>query len=164
MFSIFSQSQQSFLQYINNHYPDAISYIDGNRDYPNIEGRVEFYKINRGVLVLTEIKGLPQNETGDFFAMHIHSGNNCNEDENGNFENTPHLNLTNKNHPNHTGDLPVILSNNGYAYSLVLTDRFNIQDIIGKTVMIHDNADDYRTEPSGNSGVKIACGVIVKKC
>lgn len=165
MINIFTQSQQTYLNYINSHYPDAISYIQGNKNFPNIEGKVEFYKINKGVLVLAEIKGLPQeNETGEFFAMHIHNGDNCYQDADGNFENTGHLNPENKNHPNHMGDLPVILSNDGYAYSINLTNRFSILDIIGKTVMIHQNADDFRTNPSGNSGTKIACGVIVKKC
>ena len=42
----------------------------------------------------------------------------------------------------------------------VLTDKFKIEDIIGKTVIIHDMPDDFKTQPSGNSGKKIACGII----
>ena len=163
MFSIFSQSYQSYLDYINSHYPNAIAYLSGNRNNPNIDGRVEFYQTCDGVLVLTQVKNLPQNETGNFFAMHIHSGDSC-ELTDGEFMNTPHLNLTNKNHPSHTGDLPVILSNDGSAFSLNLTNRFTINDIIDKTVIIHENADDYRLDPSGNSGTKIACGKILKRC
>lgn len=44
----------------------------------------------------------------------------------------------------------------------VLTNRFNIEEIIGKVVIIHDKPDDFVTQPSGNSGTKIACGEIKK--
>ncbi len=40
------------------------------------------------------------------------------------------------------------------------TDRFCVSDVIGKAVIIHQNPDDYRTQPSGNSGKRIGCGVI----
>lgn len=162
MITFFSQSQPNFLNYIITHKPLAVAYLKGNGDNPNIDGKVEFYQTNKGVLVLTNVDNLPQNETGNFFAMHIHEGENCNKDNTGNFEDSNHLNLGMKNHPLHTGDLPVLLSNNGYAFSLVLTDRFTVNEILNKTIMIHQNADDFRTEPSGNSGTKIACGKIFK--
>lgn len=44
----------------------------------------------------------------------------------------------------------------------VLIDKFNITDIIGKVVIIHDLPDDFLSQPSGNSGTKIACGKIEK--
>lgn len=44
----------------------------------------------------------------------------------------------------------------------VLTNRFNIEEIIGKVVIIYDKPDDFVTQPSGNSGTKIACGEIKK--
>jgi Cu-Zn family superoxide dismutase len=33
-------------------------------------------------------------------------------------------------------------------------------DVLGKAVVVHEKADDYQTQPSGNSGSRIACGVI----
>ena len=48
------------------------------------------------------------------------------------------------------------------AISLVLTNRFTPSEIIGKSVIIHDGYDDFTTQPSGNSGARIACGVIKK--
>ena len=42
----------------------------------------------------------------------------------------------------------------------VLINKFKIKDIIGKVVIIHDSPDDFTTQPSGNSGKKIACGKI----
>lgn len=42
------------------------------------------------------------------------------------------------------------------------TNRFKINDIIGRALVIHEMSDDYKTDPSGNSGGKIACGKIVR--
>ena len=42
----------------------------------------------------------------------------------------------------------------------VLLNRFRIRDIIWKTIITHDKPDDFTGQPSGNSGNKIACGVI----
>lgn len=58
------------------------------------------------------------------------------------------------------GDMSVLFGNNGYAFSVFLTNRFRLSDVIGKTVIIHKDPDDYITQPSGNAGEKIACGVI----
>lgn len=71
-----------------------------------------------------------------------------------------HYNPDNVPHPEHAGDLPPLLSNNGYAWMNFYTGRLNLNDIIGRSLVIHSMADDFRTQPSGNSGDKIACGVI----
>lgn len=73
-----------------------------------------------------------------------------------------HYNPTNCPHPYHAGDLPPLIENNGYSYMSVLINKFKIEDIIGKVIIIHDMPDDFKTQPSGNSGTKIACGKIVK--
>lgn len=63
-------------------------------------------------------------------------------------------------HGNHAGDFPVLFSNNGYARMSFFTDKFKPEDIINRSVIIHQNPDDYRSQPAGNSGKRIACGVI----
>ena len=63
-------------------------------------------------------------------------------------------------HPHHAGDLPPLFGCNGYAVSIFLTDRFLVDDVIGKTLIIHDRPDDFKTQPAGDAGEKIACGVI----
>ena len=49
------------------------------------------------------------------------------------------------------------------AFGAFYTDRFYPEDVIGRTVIVHENADDFRTQPSGNSGAMIACGKIVRE-
>ena len=71
-----------------------------------------------------------------------------------------HYNPQNTEHPNHAGDMPPLLGNQGYAYSVFYDKRFTIQEIIGRAVIIHEKPDDFTTQPSGNSGAKIGCGVI----
>lgn len=44
----------------------------------------------------------------------------------------------------------------------VLVGKFDLEEIMGKVVIIHDRPDDFTTQPSGNSGTKIACGKIMK--
>jgi len=63
-------------------------------------------------------------------------------------------------HGNHAGDFPVLFSNNGYARMSFFTNRFCVQDVIGKSIMIHLHPDDFRTQPSGDSGKRNGCGVI----
>ena len=65
-------------------------------------------------------------------------------------------------HPYHAGDLPPLFGSNGYAFEAFLTDRFTVSEVIGRTVIIHSKPDDFSTQPSGNSGEKIACGEIRK--
>ena len=54
----------------------------------------------------------------------------------------------------------MMFQNNGYAYMSFLTNQFRVKDILGKVVIIHDSPDDFTSQPSGNSGKKIACGKI----
>ncbi|NLF57432.1 MAG: superoxide dismutase family protein, partial [Candidatus Hydrogenedens sp.] len=100
---------------------------------------------------------------GEVFGFHIHEGNACTGNASDPFAATGgHFNPQSCPHPQHAGDLPPLFGNNGYAWSSVLTDRFTVDAIAGRTVVIHRRPDDFTTQPSGNSGEKIACGVIKK--
>ena len=48
----------------------------------------------------------------------------------------------------------------GDAYLSVLTDRFTVPEVIGRTVVIHSDPDDFSSQPSGHAGARIGCGVI----
>ncbi|MEE0839310.1 MAG: superoxide dismutase family protein [Acutalibacteraceae bacterium] len=138
---------------------NAIARIKSNNNNFNIDGTVKFYQKRGFVLIEAKITGLPENNSG-FFGFHIHEGSDCKGEL---FENTKgHYNPTDASHPNHSGDLPSLLLCGSGAYMTVATDRFSVGEIIGRTVVIHSNADDFTTQPSGNSGTKIACGIIEK--
>ena len=64
--------------------------------------------------------------------------------------------------PYHAGDLPPLFSSHGQAYMAVLSGRFRIPEVLGRTIVIHSGPDDFTPQPAGNSGKKIACGVIRK--
>ena len=144
----------------------ATAHIKGGKKYPRIDGIVTFKETKNGVLLTAKINNLPQSNKackGNFFGFHIHEGDSCTGNNTDEFADAKsHLNLTNCPHPFHTGDLPPLIENNGYAYMSVLINKFSIKDIIGRVIIIHDMPDDFTSQPSGNSGTKIACGKIEK--
>ncbi len=148
----------------SNIFHNARAVIKGSKEYPKINGVVYFNKVKEGVLLIAKVNGLPQSESncsGRFFGFHIHNGTSCTGNAEDEFANSgTHYNPNNCPHPYHAGDLPPLIENNGYAYMSVLLNKFKIDDIIGKVIIIHDSPDDFNTQPSGNSGKKIACGVI----
>lgn len=161
----------AFIDDINKKYrplsrrrPTAVALIRGDAGHENLRGKVAFYETAQGVVVVSEIVGLPQSEekcNERFFAMHIHGGGSCTGNMSDPFADAgTHFNPEGCPHPQHAGDLPPLLSNDGHAWSAVLTGRFRVKDIIGKTVIIHSSTDDFKSQPAGNSGRKIACGRI----
>lgn len=137
--------------------PDAVAWVRGDGKTTGLMGVVKFYQMRDGTLVTADVTGLPETET-DFFAFHIHEGCGCGGAA---FAGTGgHYNPGNTAHPNHAGDLPPLLAHNGRASMAVLTGRFRVRDVLGRTVVIHHDPDDFHTQPAGNSGAKIACGVI----
>lgn len=146
----------------------ATAHIKGSSEYPSITGDMEFIQTEVGVLISIQVTGLPssdENCKNHFFGFHIHSGNTCTGNSQDAFADVKtHYNPENCDHPNHAGDLLPILGNHGYAFEVFLTDRFSVDEIIGKTAVIHLNQDDFTTQPSGNAGAKIACGEIMRIC
>lgn len=140
--------------------PEAIAYVRGGESYPRLGGTVKFFQRQDGLVVDAEIFGLPETESG-FFGFHIHEGHSC--DGTGFPLTGGHFNPGSTMHPKHAGDLPPLLSDHGKAYMRVWTGRTTAEELIGKTVVIHSGSDDFQTQPSGNAGAKIACGVISRR-
>lgn len=155
---------------MESKYPcTAIANIRGGPINPKINGVVFIKDVPWGSLVYTNIKGLPpyQPAKGDVdpigpFGFHIHEFGNCNigDDDDPFKEAGGHWNPTDQPHGNHAGDFPVLFSNNGRAMMEFFTNKFKVSDVIGKSIIIHENPDDYRTQPTGNAGRRLACGVI----
>jgi superoxide dismutase, Cu-Zn family len=122
-----------------------------------------------GVRILVEVVGLAP---GDH-AVHIHEVGRCEPPA---FESAgPHFNPTKAEHGTanprgpHAGDLPdvtVDTERKGHmevTAKLVTLDKKSaatLLDADGSAIVIHERADDKRTDPSGDSGGRIACGVI----
>lgn len=143
--------------------PQALARISGGESHPGLSGTVRFYQTGGGVIVWAEVNGLPCSEGPQIFGLHIHKGTDCAGNMDDPFADAmSHYNPGGCEHPYHAGDLPPLFGNNGFALSLFLTDRFSVNEVIGRTVIIHGHPDDFTTQPSGNSGTKIACGVICR--
>ncbi len=151
--------------------PHASAELMGSSAYPDIHGTVRFYQTRNGVLIAAEVSGLPHSHSicqNPVFGFHIHDGSQCEGDMHDPFSGAmAHYNPDHCAHPFHAGDLPPLFGNQGYAFSVFLTDRFSLPEVIGKTVILHGNPDDFTAQPSGNAGEKLACGVITtyrKRC
>lgn len=144
--------------------PDAVAFLRGSENYREIQGQIFFYELPDSVIVRAEVSGLPKGNgicDDPIFAFHIHEGGQCSGTPKDPFANAKmHYNPDDCPHPFHAGDMPPLFGVNGSAVLLFLTNRFRVPEIIGKTVIIHAMPDDFMTQPSGNSGEKIACGII----
>jgi Cu-Zn family superoxide dismutase len=123
------------------------------------------------VNVFVSVSGLPPGTHG----IHIHEKSNCTGPT---FASAgEHYNPLGKHHGInntagiHAGDLPnLVVGSNGRGQLNTTTDRVTISpgpttlfDSDGSSLVIHAGPDDQVTDPSGNSGGRIACGVIEKK-
>lgn len=147
----------------------AVAYIQGGPLAPELRGIVTFEAENGGTEVKVKISGLPKYQPAHNgnppigpHGFHIHENGVCEiGDPNDPFKSAGgHWNPDNQPHGNHAGDFPVLFSNDGYAEMKFFTNRFKPWDVIGKSIIIHQNPDDYRSQPAGNSGKKLACGII----
>ena len=156
--------RSAFFYTLEKGMPAAYANISGNDKAPDLHGMAYFYQVMCGTLVEIEVFGLPSPadaQAGSFHGLHIHENGDCTSP----FDNTgEHYNPCDLPHPMHAGDMPPLLGNCGYAYSLFYTDRFNADEITGRSIIIHSSPDDFATQPSGNSGSKIGCGVIFRYC
>lgn len=161
---IFYSTDLQIFEWLSKAQPDAVAVIAGSPQYSQISGTVKFYQTDIGVFVVTSVTGLPKNSdpcAQPIFAFHIHNGSGCTSSSSVPFENScTHFNPNNCSHPFHAGDMPPLFSSDGAAWNTYFTNRFRVNNIIGLPVIIHSKADDFTTQPSGNSGDKIACGVI----
>ncbi len=132
--------------------------ISGFCEYENLHGSISFKQLPNGVLATAEVYNLPHKENGNVLGFHIHSGTSCSNDGD---DTLGHFNPEGTFHPYHAGDMPPLFENDGYAYLSFFTNRFSVNEIIGKVVIIHSEPDDFTTQPGGNSGEKIACGKIL---
>lgn len=132
-------------------------------------GRAVLSEQGPGTRIEVDVKGLPAGVKG----VHVHEVGSCDPPP---FSSAgAHFNPSGKKHGTmnpggaHGGDLPNIeIAANGTGRLVTVTSRLTLApgptsvfDANGSAILIHAAPDDYRTDPAGNSGARIACGVIV---
>ncbi len=130
-------------------------------------GTAELTATPGGVLIELEITGLPANQ---WVAFHVHETGSC-DHASGHESAGGHFNPTDKKHGYlseggpHAGDMPnQYVTADGILRAQVFNGGVELNrgktGILGRALMIHAKADDYESQPSGNAGQRLACGVI----
>lgn len=129
-------------------------------------GEITFTQVGKKVIVAGTVTGLRPNAEHGF---HVHEKGDCSSGDG--MSTGAHFNPLGKPHAHHTtaerhaGDLPAIRADaNGRAVYRaemdVITVAAGATSVIGKGLIVHADPDDYKTQPTGNSGARIACAVI----
>jgi Cu-Zn family superoxide dismutase len=132
-------------------------------------GTATLVPMDGGVHITANLSNLPPGT----HALHIHAAGKC--EAPGFTTAGPHFNPENKQHGTenpmgaHAGDLPSFdVAKDGTARLSVMASHVTLgagEDSLfhpgGTALVIHDKADDNKTDPAGNAGTRIACGVIV---
>jgi Cu-Zn family superoxide dismutase len=134
-------------------------------------GTATFTQVGRTVRVLLEVQGLPAGVK----AVHVHAVGKCDGPD---FNSAgPHFNPGGRQHGAlnpagpHAGDLPnLTVEANGRGRLESATELLSLSggatavfDGDGSALVVHAAPDDFRTDPTGNSGARLACGVITRK-
>lgn len=135
----------------------------------NLSGNITFTESNGEVTMKATIRGL---QNGQDHAIHIHEKGDCSAEDGSSAGG--HWNPTNERHGKwgdaegyHAGDIGNLEADeNGVAELEFSTDQWCIgcndmtKDIVGKAIIVHEDPDDFETQPTGNAGGRIGCGVI----
>lgn len=130
-------------------------------------GGLKISAAGSGVRISGVVQGL---RPGGEFGFHFHEKGDCSAPDASSAG--AHFNPTSQQHgapqaqPHHAGDMPNVKSDaQGVAEVSIDNPDVSLQtgqpnDVVGKALVMHAKPDDYQTQPSGNSGDRIACGVI----
>ena len=133
-----------------------------------VAGKVTFTRMGDEVRVTGEVTGLAPNTEHGF---HIHDKGDCSSGDG--MSTGGHFNPTGAAHgayaasEHHAGDLASLKSDaSGIAKFSYTTHSISVgegvADVIGRGLIVHRDADDFKTQPTGNSGPRLACAVIAK--
>lgn len=135
-----------------------------------VNGELAFFPTDGGVRVEGYVKGLAPNTTHGF---HVHEHGDCSAPDGSSAGN--HYNPTSHPHgapgpESHLGDMGNIVSDaDGRATVSAFLTGANVGgaqegvNVVGHAVIVHAQTDDLATQPTGNSGGRVACGVVTKQ-
>lgn len=145
--------------------PSAEAQLAPTRGF-DTTGTVTFTQKGDGVQVTASVSGLTPGAHG----FHIHEKGDCSAPDGmsagGHFNPGGHPHGHPHQGPHHAGDMPM-LEADSYGNARLSADLAGVTlegatGIVGKGVIVHVAPDDFKTQPTGNSGARMACGVIVK--
>jgi Cu-Zn family superoxide dismutase len=151
--------------------PQAVATIN---EPGGAQGTATFEETADGVKITVNLTSVPSD---GMLGMHIHATGDCSDTmgDGGTHHGSAggHFNPDNVNHgcptsnPHHAGDLGNITISGGKGVlqltSKDLTVSAGARTVVGKAIILHQGADDCTTQPTGNSGSRIGCGVIAAK-
>ena len=146
--------------------PMAMAKLEATRGNATT-GTVMFHQHGDHVMVHAKVEGL---KPGQEHGFHIHEKGDCSSGDG--MSTGGHFNPAGKPHgpqdaDHHAGDLPALKADaQGRAdakfHLTGVTIGSGAADIVGKGLIVHAMPDDYRTQPTGNAGARIACAVIAR--
>jgi len=130
----------------------------------SVSGIVKFIPVNGGVKVVADLSGLSPGSHG----FHIHEYGDCSAPDGmsagGHFNPTGMKHASPAANERHGGDLGNLVADTAGKAHYEFTNNMLALDgpnsILGRSVVVHANADDLKSQPAGNSGPRTACGVI----
>ena len=135
------------------------------RSGSSVSGTVSFQAVGQKVRVEASVAGLTPGEHG----FHVHEAGDCSAADATSAKG--HFNPAGKPHGHHggaerhAGDMPNLVADaSGKAKLSAELDMLTLTEgptgILKRSVVIHADPDDYKSQPAGNSGKRVACGVI----
>jgi|SRR5579862_1167966 len=138
------------------------------KDTPGFSGRVIFYQAGSQVRVVADVTGVsPPGNHG----FHVHENGKCERDPGKDFATAGgHFNPAGAPHAcpdaasHHAGDLGnIVINADGSGHLDVTTSALSLSgatSVVGRAMILHAGTDDCTTQPTGNAGGRLACGVI----
>ena len=146
------------------HAEKAVCELHGTKD-SHVAGTVTFTQEKDGVRVVADVTDLAPGEHG----FHIHEKGDCSAPDassaGGHFNPSGHKHGGPDAEERHAGDLGnLIADKSGKAHYDRVDKQLQLtgpNTIIGRSIIVHEKLDDLKTQPTGNAGARVACGVIV---
>jgi len=144
--------------------PSAVARLEPTKGN-STAGTVEFHQRGNKLQVVANVTGLAPNQEHGF---HVHEKGDCSSGDGmstgGHFDpdGKPH---GPQNAPHHAGDMPSLKADaSGNAKATFALDDVTVapgaKSVVGRGLIVHKDPDDYKTQPTGNAGARIACAVI----
>lgn len=142
----------------------GVAQMRGTAEGSPILGTARFEEVRGGLKVKVDLTGVP----GQGHALHIHEFGDCSDSGNAagshyNPESAPHGNALSDPERAHPGDLGNVTAKDGKITFEAVLPRASLsqgkRNVAGRSIVLHEKADDF-SQPVGNAGPRIACGVI----